>query len=397
VLAEVRRLVVVSGAIHHRHDDRLYAYGPYAREIEIWADLFPQVLIAAPCRDAPPPGDSLPLARPNIAIAPQPESGGVTFAAKAKQAFLLPLIASSLVRAMRQGDAIHVRCPCNLGLVAAVLAPLLPSRRRVAKFAGQWDGYPGEPWSVRLQRSILGSAWWRGITTVYGKSPEQPPHVVPFFTSLFGAEHLARARAALRARKARRQSRVLYVGRLSAAKNVDTLLEAVARLESQRLAECVIVGDGPQRAVLERQARALRIADRVTFVGAVQFERVLDFYEQCDILVLASESEGWGKAITEAMAFGMVCIGSDRGPIPEILGEGRGIVVQPRDADALANAIREVMNAPERWSPMRRAAAEWAQQYSLPGLRKALEQLLTERWHLGGPSALSAIADERSE
>lgn len=375
------RLLVVSHVRHYRHGGRLYAYGPYAREIDIWADLFPQVVVAAPCRPAAPPGDCLAFTRCNISVSPQRETGGRTLKAKAAQILALPLLVWDLSRAMRQADAIHVRCPGNMGLLGAILAPLF-SRRLVAKYAGQWNGYPGEPWTVRLQRAVLRSRWWRnGIVTVYGEWPGQPKHVVPFFTSVLTDEQVARARRAVEARNWTGPLRALYVGRLSRAKNVDVVLESVAELRREAIGvECDIVGGGPERSRLEELSRSLHLEDCVRFHGAVDFDRVLSFYEAASVLVLPSQTEGWPKAVVEAMAFGLVCIGSDRGVLSRMLGEGRGIAIPPGDAKALAAALRRAVHDPEGCVGMRARAAAWAQRHTLEGLREALRELLSERW-----------------
>jgi glycosyltransferase involved in cell wall biosynthesis len=233
-MRELRRLVVVEQDIHHRHAGQLWGYGPYVREIDVWADLFPEVVIAAPCRDEPPPGDYLPFSRPNISVRPQRQTGGPTLGAKARQVLAVPGHLYRLGRALADADAVHVRCPGNLGLLGVLLAPLFP-RPRVAKYAGQWCGFDDEPWSWRLQRAVLRSRWWRGPVTVYGRWPGQPAHVVPFFTSILSSDQVARARAAAAAPKFADGLRVLYVGRLSEAKNVDVLLRAIASLPPSAL------------------------------------------------------------------------------------------------------------------------------------------------------------------
>ena len=78
-------LVIVSHVIHYEHEGRLYAYGPYAREIDIWADLFPVVAIAAPLRRQVPPQDCVPFGRANIEVIPQLETGGDDLSAKLRQ------------------------------------------------------------------------------------------------------------------------------------------------------------------------------------------------------------------------------------------------------------------------------------------------------------------------
>lgn len=370
------RLLVVSNVIHYRHEGRLYANGAYAREIDVWADLFPRVVIAAPCREAPPSGSALPFTRPNVSIAPQIEAGGQTPWAKLALLAALPLLVWGLCREMRKADAIHVRCPGSFGLLGTLLAPLF-SRRLVAKYAGQWNGYPGEPASVRLQRAVLGGRWWRGPVTVYGRWEGQAPHVVPFFTSVLAREQLARAAACAARRCFTPPLRALFVGRLSRAKNVDALLRAIARLEG---VEGVVVGDGPERGRLRQLAAALKIEDRVRFTGGLPFERVLDEYEQAHVLVLASETEGWPKALVEAMAFGMVAAGPDRGLVPWIVAGGRGFVVPPGDVDALAALLAGLAANPERMAEIGARAAAWAGEYSLDGLREALRGLIEEHW-----------------
>ena len=283
---------------------------------------------------------------------------------------------------MLRADAVHVRCPGSFGLLGVLLAPLCV-RRRVAKYAGQWTGYPGEPWSYRLQRRLLRSRWWGSPVTVYGKWPKQPEHVVPFFTSVLGEAHLDRARRAAAGKRFGSPLRTLFTGRLTAAKNVDVLIRAVAQVRATGFdVECDIVGEGPELPRLERLASELGISAAVRFAGGLEFERVLDHYEQADVLVLASETEGWPKALAEGMAFGLVPVGSDRGLVPQMLGGGRGHVIPPRDLTALADVLRRMASDPESlYGPSARAAA-WGQRYSLEQVREALRILLAERWNV---------------
>jgi glycosyltransferase involved in cell wall biosynthesis len=388
----LRRLVVVSHVRHYRWGGQLFAYGPYAREIDVWADLFPEVWIAAPCHDAAPPSDCLAFTRGNIDVLPQPESGGDSITAKLRQVLAMPWLLWRLGSALARADAVHVRCPGSLGFLGVLMAPRF-TRNVVAKYAGQWNGFSGEPWTWKVQRALLASPLWPGPVTVYGDWPGQPANVVPFFTSILSERQVGRARASAASRGPIGDPlRVLFVGRLSKQKNVDVLLEALAGLgrESRRF-RLRVVGDGPERPQLEERARRLGIAEAVEFAGAVDFEKVLDFYEDSDVLVLASQTEGWPKAIAEGMAFGLICIGTDRGMVPQMLGEERGILVTPEDRTALVAALRGIALEPGRAQAMSRRAAEWAGKHSLEGLREAIGSLLAKWWRPGsdadGPRA----------
>ena len=381
-MSQVQRLLIVSHVVHYRWQGQLFAYGPYAREIDIWADLFPQVVIAAPCRQETPPGECIAIDRANVKIAPQWELGGDSAWEKIGQLLMLPCLTWGLCRALWRADAIHLRCPGNIGLLGAILAPLF-SRKLIAKYAGQWGSFPGETLAARWQRAILASRWWRGPVTVYGNWPHQPPHIIPFFTSLLTHEYILRAKQAADGKQFAIPLRVLFVGRLTTAKNVDVLLSALSELARAGVElTCQIIGDGPERKNLEALAANLHLADRVEFAGGMDHQLVLDRYERADVLVLVSETEGWPKAITEAMAFGLICIGGDRGLVPEMLGEGRGFVVPPRDVAALVAALRQIAATPNSNQDMSARAAAWAQRYSLDGLKTALQDLLAAQWHV---------------
>ena len=124
----------------------------------------------------------------------------------------------------------------------------------------------------------------------------------------------------------------------------------------------------------------MNVTDLIVFTGGIVPERVPEYLERSDIFVLASETEGWPKSIAEAMAFGLVCIGSDRGLVPKFLAQGRGLTVHPKDLGGLVDALRRVATSPTDYKEMRQRASQWAQVYSIEHLRDALQALLVEWW-----------------
>jgi glycosyltransferase involved in cell wall biosynthesis len=379
----VRRLLIISHVVHYDNCGVISAYGPYAREIDIWADLFDHVVVAAPCRNEAPPADALAFTRHNISIMAQLETGGETFSAKVVQALLAPVHLMKLIwtRAVSQVDAIHVRCPGNLGLLGAIVAPLL-SRYIVAKYAGQWNGYATEPWTIWLQRFLLRSWWWRhGVVTVYGEWPNQPRQITPFFTSMMSLDQVVQAQRIAATKRLSSPGQLLYVGRLVELKNVDLLLRALRLLSNEGISyELSVVGDGHERCRLIELATRLGISEHCHFEGAVAYHQMAAWYEKAHVLVLPSKhSEGWPKAIAEAMCHGIVCIGTDHGLIPWLLS-GRGHVVSVGDIEGLARCLKKALQDRDNYLRLSRAASSWAQAYSLEGLRESLRSLLAERW-----------------
>jgi glycosyltransferase involved in cell wall biosynthesis len=379
--SSLNRLLVVTSVPHHERAGHFYAYGPYAREIDIWADLFPEVVIAAPRLREPPPEDAIAFSRSNISIWPLPQTGGDTLGAKLLQALAVPGLSLNLMAAMRRADAIHVRCPGNLGLLGVFMAPLF-SRHLVAKYAGQWNGYATEGWTNRLQRAVLRSSWWHGPVTVYGSWPNQPAHVVPFFTSMMTAVQVDRARQIAANKKIESPLRVLCSGALSPRKRVDAVIEAVALARGRGAAiELTILGDGPERARLEALAGSLGLRDTVRFVGALPFDLAMSWYTWAHCLVLAStHSEGWPKVVAEGMCHGLLCIAVDHGQLSTMLS-GRGVLLKDGSAVELATTLERVVADPAGFAPLGQRAAEWARRYSLEGLREELGALLADRWH----------------
>ena len=150
--------------------------------------------------------------------------------------------------------------------------------------------------------------------------------------------------------------RVGLIGRLVPIKNPALLLQALeqlARGASSPVASSVIVGDGPLRAELEREARARGLQPHVQFTG---WRRDLpSVYQNVDVVCLTSRNEGTPVTVIEAMAAGRTVVATDVGGVRDLLGapEGsaqrigpggfevtaRGILVRSDDADALARAL----------------------------------------------------------
>jgi glycosyltransferase involved in cell wall biosynthesis len=127
--------------------------------------------------------------------------------------------------------------------------------------------------------------------------------------------------------------------------------------------QLLMVGDGKHRSELEARAKALGLADRVIFLGQLQAgAQVHEQLDKADLFVLPSYQEGMPRAMLEAMARGLPCIGSTVGGIPELLPQED--MVPPGDAPALAEKIRDVLQDPERLSRMAKRNLEKAQRYS---------------------------------
>lgn len=156
---------------------------------------------------------------------------------------------------------------------------------------------------------------------------------------------------------------VLSVARLSAEKGLDVLLEAWKQVVSQTsAARLVLVGDGPERGALERQARESALSGSLVFAGQVRDVR--PFLQHGDLFVLPSRSEGLPNALLQAMSVGLPCIASRVGGVQELITDGvNGRLVEPEDPRALAEALRQLLSDQEEAGRLGAAARQTVEQH----------------------------------
>jgi glycosyltransferase involved in cell wall biosynthesis len=153
------------------------------------------------------------------------------------------------------------------------------------------------------------------------------------------------------------------IARLNPQKGHTYLLAAFAKVvESLPEARLLIVGDGNLRGDLERQTRELRITRRVTFTGwRDDIPRIM---ADLNLLILSSLWEGFGLVLLEAMMMGKPIVASRVSAIPEIVVDGvTGLLVPPRDQEALAKAIIAMLQDKERAEAMGQAGRERVERY----------------------------------
>jgi glycosyltransferase involved in cell wall biosynthesis len=136
-------------------------------------------------------------------------------------------------------------------------------------------------------------------------------------------------------------TRILYVGRLSSEKNLETLVAAVAKLAPRLEARLTLVGDGPLGERL--RAAATELGVRLELVPSVDHRELPRLYGEADAFVLPSFVEGHSKVLIEAMSCGLPCVASDIPANRSVLADGAaGLLFDPHDAGALATRLEQV-------------------------------------------------------
>jgi glycosyltransferase involved in cell wall biosynthesis len=138
--------------------------------------------------------------------------------------------------------------------------------------------------------------------------------------------------------------RLIYIGRLAPGKGLLESLEALRIARSRGVAaRLVLVGGGAEEPRLRQYVREAGLTRDVTFVGPAYGDAKARLLSQADALLLPSYSEGLPYSLLEAMAAGVVPVVTPVGAIPDVVTDGEhGLIVPPRDAEAIARAIEQL-------------------------------------------------------
>lgn len=185
------------------------------------------------------------------------------------------------------------------------------------------------------------------------------------------------------------------VGRIFPIKNHALFLDAAKHIAARESsARFVIVGDGVLRPALENQARELGIGDRVLFTGwRSDLPRIC---ADLNVLVVSSDNEGTPVSAIEAMTAGCPVVATRVGGLPDLIDDHKtGRLVPPRDADALASAVLDLLQSPHTARELGRNAQEFVRQrFTVRRLLSDMDHLYTE---LLEEKAIDIPATERFE
>lgn len=157
-------------------------------------------------------------------------------------------------------------------------------------------------------------------------------------------------------------ARFVSIGRLIERKGVHVALDALALLAREGMQfHLDVIGDGPMRVELEGQARTLGLSDLVTFHGARTHPEIRGILEGSHVLLATSLTARDGSqdatvnTVKEAMAVGVLVVGTRHGGIPELVEEGQtGVLCRENDAGDLAEAVRRLLGGGENWDAIAR-------------------------------------------
>lgn len=352
-----RALGVVSYMPAYQHLDRVYIHVATGRVLDALASDYATVYLCAPTRAAPPAASTdVAVSARNLVLIPQPFF--LTSLGALKHVLGL---ARAYYRVCRRADDLFVRGIGPYNILLMLLAwvfrrrvcqwligdpiALLRSHRRTSRLVDVVSlAYAYQDHYVsRFLRWLMDSAYVCSGDVV-AAAYRSPRTVATVSSSLQHDEFYERTDTCTQD-----PVRILYLGFIRPEKGVEYLIEAATRLQTRRRWELMLVGSPQQFEEYAARCRLIAaragLADRLTWKGYVSYGQPLfECLRSADLLVLPSLSEGTPHVLIEARAQCVPVIATRVGGIPSsVEHEVNGLLVPPRDAAALAEAIDRIL------------------------------------------------------
>ncbi|CAM3381608.1 Glycosyltransferase family 1 protein [Flavobacterium longum] len=370
------KLAIISSAPLIPKDNTYQAYGPYIKEMAIWAQYADDVAFVSPVWESDRGLLCAPVAFP-VARLFEAKDFNVTSPLN-----LLNALRHSLrnfyriYQAMRWADHIHLRCPGNLGLMACIVQIFFPAKKKTAKYAGNWDPKAKQPWSYKLQRWILANTFLTKNmqVLVYGAWPNSTLNIKPFFT----ASYRESQKTAVEPRDLSGKIRFLFVGTLSEGKRPQYALQLVMQLH--RAGHDVAIdffGEGLERQPLEALITRHNLSKIACLRGNRTADEIQQAYRESHFLLLPSKSEGWPKVVAEAMFWGCLPLATNVSCVSYMLGHGNRGVILSTHQETDFNLVLGILANQEEYRTKVLDSISWSRQFTLDLFEKEIKALLT--------------------
>ena len=374
-------ICIITHVQHIKNKNHYYGYGPYIREMNIWLNHVDEVILVAPLIEDELNPIYEKYNHSNLHFYQVQEFTISSLSNIFKTLIRLPKVFFQVYKAMAQSDHIHLRCPGNMGLIGAIVQILFPKKVKTAKYAGNWDPKSKQPWSYRLQKWLLSNTFLtRNMQVlVYGEWPKQTRNIKPFFTATYSENEILNTPTSPQKPAFKEGIKFLFVGTLSQGKQPLYAMQLVEKLLT--LGHQVALdfyGEGVLRSELETYIAAHLLADSITLKGNQSKETLKEAYQNSHFLILPSKSEGWPKAVAEAMFWGCVPVATAVSCVPYMLDYGNRGVLLHEHLEKDTTILLDLLNDSKAYELKSKAAQNWSQHYTIELFEAEIKKLLAE-------------------
>ncbi len=267
------KFVIISHAVHLKEDIKVYSYGPYVREMNLWLAHVEEAIVVAPLQKSPRDSIFTSYEHPNLEVKSIPAISLTSIPQILKTIVYLPSIFFTIFHSMYKADHIHLRCPGNIGLIGCLAQVFFPSKKKTAKYAGNWDLNAKQPLSYRFQKWLLSNTFWTKNmqVLVYGEWPNQSKNIKSFFTASYKASEISN----IENKKIEAPFNFIFVGSLVEGKRPLYAIQLVEKLIKNGIfCSLKLYGDGVKRQELERYISENNLQENIILKGNQNAETV---------------------------------------------------------------------------------------------------------------------------
>lgn len=368
------KFTIITHVPHKYHQNSLFAYEPYVREMNLWGKYVSDCKIVAPLIS-----ESISKIDSNYNFNPHIDkiSGFdlVSFRNKVDALFKIPIIIYRIFKAFFWADHIHLRCPGNIGMIGAFVQILFPNKKKTVKYAGNWDPSSKQPLTYRIQKWIISSSFLTRNckVLVYGQWPHQSNNILPFFTATYKKSEIE----VVDKESIYSKLKLIYVGSLTSSKQPMLSLKAAEQLLNEGVhLELNIYGMGSEYENLRNYIQNNSLQNDVFLHRNQDKQTIKKAFQESHFLIFLSQSEGWPKVVAEAMFWGCIPISSRVSCVPFMLDFGnRGSIVE-FDVNQICQEIKKYIRDNELYSSTSSQAKNWSQMYTLDHFSAEIQKLL---------------------
>ena len=367
------KLAIFTLVEHIEKDGALYGYAPYIREMDLWCQHVDEVIVVAPKSISNSiTAIDLPYKHPKVKLVEVPNFNVKSLFSILRILALMPSVLLKMYKVMRAADQFHFRCPSNVAAIAALVQILFPSKKKITKYAGNWDPKSNQPRGYRFQKWLLGNTVLtkKMRILVYGVWQNQSPYVTPFISATyFDTEKVPYLR-----KDYTQTLQFVFTGALVVGKRPLLTIKTIELLNEKGVAaQLQMFGEGIMRSELEAYVVENNLEQCITLQGNQEKELVREALKKAHFTILPSKSEGWPKAVAEGMFFGSIPVSTKISCLEWMLNYGqRGILIEP-DVNAAVQEIERHLRDVDL-DTMAKAALYWSRQYTQETLKAAIAQ-----------------------
>jgi len=381
------KLVVFSHKLVWENPESVTGYatdGGFAFQMAAISKIFDETVIIVPASTQRVKTGEVNIEGHNIKVYPLKNIGGHGLKRKIN---LIPWLFKNIItfnRLMNAADAVHAPVPSDIGTLGMLLAKI-KNKPLFVRYCGNWliqKTFAEKFWRWFLEKYAGG----KNVVLATGLLQEAPSQKNKNIKWIFSTSLTIEEIEKLREHRPifnREAPRLIIVCRMDESKGAGRVIDALYNLKEEYPGiKLDIIGDGPALGLFKEKVVQLGIKDKVFFHGKLNHEGVLKALKGAQIFCFPTDSEGFPKAVLEALASGLPVFATPVSALPALINPGGGVLLKNVLPETLSNELRNLFMHPDKYLEMQEHAFETARAFTLEKWTESIKQHLHQAWNL---------------